>query len=710
MKIRRTLPWLLLFLAGTELVANKPVTIHGGGGITLPAPPATDVRPVTDTLHGATITDSYRWLEDAHSPATRAWIESQMQYTQSYLSQIKVRPEIVKRLTELERMETYTIPRECEGVFFFSKRLADENQASIYIRKGLHGNDERLIDATKLSADQNTSVAIGDVSKDGQLLVYSIREGGADEQTIHFLDVTKRQELSDVLPKARYSVSLDPGKEGLYYSKVEPTGSVIYYHHFGAAVESDPLVFGKKFKDETLGPLDLINAQVTQNGRYLLIFVQHGVPATRVDIYAKDLRTPGAPVREVIHGVNNRFQPVNYEDDLYVATDYKADNYRVIKLNIKNPAPESWQTVVPEGKDVISTITIVGSKLFVSGLHDVVTQTRIYSLEGKLLGTLHYPTLGTASPMAGREWSRNGFYTFQALTIPPAIYHYEVESGATEVFARPQVPFSADQYEVRQVFVTSKDGTKVPMFIGAKKGLKQNGSAPALLYAYGGFNINMTSQWNPSYAWWMEQGGVFAQPSLRGGGEYGEAWHKAGMFEKKQNVFDDFFAAAEFLVANKYTTSLHLAIRGASNGGLLMGASMTQRPDLFGAIWCGYPLLDMLRFQNFLVGRWWTTEYGSADNADQFSYILKYSPYQNVKPGTKYPAIMFMTGDSDTRVDPLHARKMAALMQAANGGDRPILLHYETQAGHSSGVSIVQEVNDKADELAFLWNEAAGKN
>jgi prolyl oligopeptidase len=248
------------------------------------------------------------------------------------------------------------------------------------------------------------------------------------------------------------------------------------------------------------------------------------------------------------------------------------------------------------------------------------------------------------------------------------------------------------------------------MFIGAKKGLKQDGSAPALLYAYGGFNIEMTSQWNPSYAWWMEQGGVFAQPSLRGGGEYGEAWHKAGMFERKQNVFDDFFASAEFLVANKYTAAPHLAIRGASNGGLLMGASMTQRPDLFGAIWCGYPLLDMLRFQNFLVGRWWTTEYGTADNADQFAYILKYSPYQNVKPGTKYPAIMFMTGDSDTRVDPLHARKMAALMQAANGGDRPILLHYETQAGHSSGVSIVQEVNDKADELAFLWNETAGKN
>ena len=541
-------------------------------------------------------------------------------------------------------------------------------------------------------------------------MAYGVREGGADEETIHLLDVSQHKQLPDVLPKARYFVSPEIDTKGFYYSKFEQSGTNLYYHRLGTPVESDQLVFGKEFQNEKFGPLDLIGGQVTQNGRYLLIQVRHGVPAKRVDIYAKDLTAQDAPIREVIHGLDNQFDPVNYGDDLYVRTDYKAENYRVVKISMKNPAVENWQTVIPESKDVISSMTIVGGKLLVTGLHDVAPQTGIYSLDGKLLGSLSYPALGSASPVVGRETSRHGFYSFESFNLPPAIYHYDAETGSTEVFAKPKVPFSTEEYEVKQVFVTSKDGTKVPMFIASKKGLKLNGETPALLYAYGGFNISMTPTWKSEYAWWMEQGGIFAQPNLRGGGEYGEAWHKAGMFEKKQNVFDDFFAAAEYLIANKYTSTPLLAIRGGSNGGLLMGAAMTQRPDLFGAIWCGYPLLDMLRYQNFLVGRWWTTEYGSAENADQFRYILKYSPYQNVKPGTKYPAILFMTGDSDTRVDPLHARKMTALMQAANGGDRPILLHYETQAGHSSGVSITQKVNDIADELAFLWNETEGKH
>jgi prolyl oligopeptidase len=284
-----------------------------------------------------------------------------------------------------------------------------------------------------------------------------------------------------------------------------------------------------------------------------------------------------------------------------------------------------------------------------------------------------------------------------------------VKTGKAEVFAKPKVPFDSDRYEVKQVFYKSKDGTRVPMFISSMKGLKRDGNAPTLIYAYGGFLIPTTAQWNPEFAWWMEQGGFYAQPNLRGGGEYGEAWHKAGMFEKKQNVFDDFFAAAEYLIQNQYTSPAKLAIRGRSNGGLLMGAALTQRPDLFGAIWVGYPLLDMIRFHKFLVGRWWTSEYGSAENPDQYEYLIKYSPYQNVKPGMKYPAIMLNSGDSDTRVDPLHARKMTAKLQAENGSDRPVLLHYELKAGHSAGVSIQQLVSDTSDELAFLWNETSGK-
>ncbi len=700
----------LLFLVLPAMAADKSTEIHAGNGITLPPPPPTEVKAVTDTVGGQTITDPYRWLEDPKSPHTRAWINSQMRYTEDYLSKIKIRPEIVKRLTELERVEDFGFPQERQGNYFFTKRLPEENQASIYMRKGLHETDERLIDATKLSADQNTSVHIEDIPDDATLLVYGIQDGGADERSIHLLDLNTRKDLPDTLPKARYfGVSLSPDKQGLYYSKVEDGLSLVYYHRLNTSASSDQMLFGKKFHDETFTPMDLIYAGVTENNRYLLISVAHGVPAKRVDVYAKDLRQPDSPIRTMVHGIEAQFYPTNYEDALYLVTDYQAPNYRVIKLDMNDPAPDKWQTIVPEGKDVISYAPIIGGKIFVTGLHDVVTQTRIFTLDGKQTGTVTYPTLGAASPMLGLAKSPNAFYSFESFIIPGRLYHYDVASGKTEIFAQPKVPFDSDQYEVQQVFYTSKDGTRIPMFITSKKGLKRDGTAPALMWAYGGFTVTLEPQFNPEYAWWIEQGGYYVQPNLRGGGEYGENWHKAGMFENKQNVFDDFYAAAQYLIDNHYTTAERLAIRGRSNGGLLMGAAMTQRPDLFGAIWCGFPLLDMLRYHNFLVGRWWTTEYGSADDPKQFAYLIKYSPYHNVKAGTKYPAIMFNTGDSDTRVDPLHARKMTALMQAATGSDRPVLLHYEVQAGHSSGVSVRQKIDDTADELSFLWNETGGK-
>ena len=599
-----------------------------------------------------------------------------MRYTRDYLSKIRIRPEIVHRLTELERVETYGFPTERKGKYFFTRRLPEENQASIYVRNGLAGADERLIDAKKLSTDQNTSVQIDDVSEDGSLMAYGVREGGADEQTIHLLDVPTRQDFPDTLPKGRYfGITLSPDKQGLYYSKVESaTGSLVYYHRLHTPVDSDQLLFGKKFNGDTFGAMDLISAEVTENGRYLVIDVGHGVPFTRVDIYVKDLRKPDSLIRPIVHGIDSRFYPTNYEDSLYILTDYQAPNYRVIRLHIDDPSPEHWQTIIPEAKDVISAATIIGGKLFVTSLHDVITQTRIHGLDGKALGTVTYPTIGSASEMIGRSDSQEGFYSFESFIIPPTIYHYNVATGRTDVFAQPKVPFASDRYEVQQVFYKSRDGTNIPMFISSKTGLMRDGTAPALMWAYGGFNVSLTPHWNPEFAWWMEQGGFYAQPNLRGGGEYGENWHKAGRFERKQNVFDDFYAAAEYLIVNHYTGSDRLAIRGRSNGGLLMGAAMTQRPDLFGAIWCGYPLLDMIRFQHFLVGKWWTTEYGSADDPDQFPYLIKYSPYHNVKPGTRYPAIMFKTGDSDTRVDPLHARKMTALMQTENASGRPILV------------------------------------
>jgi prolyl oligopeptidase len=704
-----TILGLLVFVLCAS-AAEKPAGVKGGNGIVLPAPPSTAVKPVTEDIHGTTITDPYRWLEDAKSPETRAWIDSQMKYTEKYLSEVKIRPEIVRELTKLERVETYGIPVERGGNYFFKKRLADENQGSIYTRHGLHGQDERLIDATKLSADQNTSVQINDISKDGALLVYGVRAGGADEEAVHILDVTKNRELPDSLPTARYDgVQLSPDKLGLYYARFDPAGTLVFYHRLGTANTTDELIFGKSFQGERFGPMELIGAEITENERYLMITVIHGVPPKRVDVYVKDLRQADSPIRPVIRGIDNRFTPVNYGDDLYVLTDSNAPNYRVVKVELANPQPDRWTTVVPESKDVVFGISIVGGKLFATGLHDVVTETRIFTLDGKAAGRIEYPTLGSATELMGRAESHEGFYSFESFTIPPAIYRYDVAAGKTEVFAKPTVPFASDEYEVKQVFYTSKDGTRVPMFISSKKGVKRDGNTPTLMFAYGGFLVDLTPAWNPEYAWWMEQGGFYAQPNLRGGGEYGEKWHKAGMFEHKQNVFDDFFAAAQYLVDEKYTSPLHLAIRGRSNGGLLMGVAMTQHPEMFGAIWCGYPLLDMIRFQNFLVGKWWTAEYGSSENAEQFPYLLKYSPYHNVKPGTRFPAIMFNTGDNDTRVDPLHARKMTALVQADNSGDRPILLHYQTISGHSSGVSITQAIEDTADELSFLWNEVTGK-
>ena len=701
---------VLLLFALIAFAKDKPAEVKGGNGIILPPPPATEAKPVTENIHGTTLTDPYRWLEDTNSPATRSWIDEQMKYTDQYLSQVKNRPEIVSELTKLERVEIYTIPIDRGGIYFFKKRLADENQGSIYMRRGLHAPDDRLVDATRLSADQNTSVQINDVSKDGTMLVYGIRSGGADEESVHILDVSKNTELPDSLPAARYSgVQISPDKQGLYYARVDPAGSLVFYHKFQAPAASDELVFGKSFEGESFGPMQLISVDITENERYLIIYVVHGVPPKRIDIYAKDLRTPGSPIRPIIHGIDNRFLVTNFGDDLYVLTDYECPNYRVVKVKIADPQPQHWTTIVPEGKDVISGVTIVGRRLFVTGLHDVVTETRIFTLDGKQTGSIAYPTLGAATEMNGRQDSNEGFYSFESFIIPPTIYHYDVNSGKTEVFSKPTVPFASDQYEVKQVFYKSKDGTSVSMFISSKKGAKRDGNTPTLMWAYGGFLVNMTPVWNSEFAWWMEQGGFYAQPNLRGGGEYGEKWHQAGMFEHKQNVFDDFFAAAQYLVDENYTSRKRLAIRGRSNGGLLMGAAMTQHPEMFGAIWCGYPLLDMIRYQNFLVGRWWTTEYGSADNRDQFPYLLKYSPYQNVKPGTKFPAIMFNTGDSDTRVDPLHARKMTALVQANNGGDRPILLHYQTVSGHSAGVSVAQAIKDTTDELAFLWNEVSGK-
>ncbi len=543
--------------------------VHGGGGVTLPNPPAVKTQPVVDQYQSADpnvptrVTDPYRWLEDAHSPETRAFITAQNAYTAQYFSQVKKLPHVAKEIAELLKVDTMGVPEQRGDRYFFSRRKAEENQASIYMRSGLHGADERLIDAGTLSTDQNTSVNMLNLTEDGALLAYGIRVGGADELEVHFLDIATRKPTADMLPRARYyGVDIAPDKAGVYYSKLfAGEGTRVFYHRFGTPDGNDPMILGKEYHGEKLGEIDGISVRVTENGHFLVFSIGRGVPAKREDILIKDLRVADSPIVPLVYGIDSRFGEFNVGDTFYVQTDYKAPNGRILKA-IQGKSPDEWPTVIPEGKDVLESVNAVGDKIFVLHLKDVTSELTAYSLDGRKLGEIPYPGIGAGSTLYGRAVDPDGFYTFQSIITPPTIYHYDTKTGKSEAFFTSKVPFDSSHYEVKQVFYTSKDGTKVPMFIAGKKGLKRDGSERLLMTGYGGFALSETPVWNPEYAWWMEEGGWFALPNLRGGDEYGEAWHKAAMFEKKQNVFDDWFAAAEYLIANKYTSPEHFAIRG----------------------------------------------------------------------------------------------------------------------------------------------------
>lgn len=689
-----------LFVAG-----GYAQTIHGRGGITLPSPPEAKMVPVTDVYFDTKVVDNYRWLEDANSDETRQFIDDENTYTARYFDQARMRPQFADHLDQLEHVSRWSVPMQRGDDLFFLKLLAGEGQASIYMRDGWTGKDKRLIDPAQFSRNPNTSVDLADVSRDGTLVAYTVREGGSDDTTVHVFNVKTGKTLFDVLPSGDYeSVVFTPDGSGLYYSRRGGKGCLLYEHTLGTLVAHDTLVFGNEFRGEDLGPSDLIYASLTDDYRYLVVEVDRGVPAYRVDIVYRDLGKPGSYFDILTWGVDSRFTADYVKGTWYVLTDYKAPNGCVLKA-YPGIMPDVWDKVVPEGPDTIEGFNIVGNRIYVNRLHDVKTETAVYTLEGKPAGSIEYDGIGSATLISGRSTNRYGFFSFESFIAPPTIYRQDTVTGKREVFAQAKTPFDTSAYELKQVFYTSKDGTRVPMFIAGRKGLKQDGTERLLMTGYGGFKVSEVPEWDPVFAAWMEEGGWFALPNLRGGGEYGEKWHEQGMLERKQNVFDDWFAAAEYLIASKYTSPQHFAIMRRSNGGLLVGASITQRPDLFSAVECGYPLLDMLRYQKFEDGPLWTTEYGSSDNQKQFAYLLKYSPYQNVKPGTRYPAVFFFTGASDTRVDPMHARKMTALLQADSSSGRPILLHYSVAGGHSQGVSVDQEIQDGTDQLTFLWTE-----
>jgi len=661
-------------------------------------PPPTRRDDFTETLQGVNVPDPYRWLEDQNSPETRAWIDAQNAYTHSLLDSLGGRDRLQQRETELLRVEAIRPPFERNGRYFFRKRLADQDLYVIYMRQGIQGKDEVLIDPHPMSADHSTNVDMMDVSKDGKVVAYLIRKGGADEDEIHFFDVDTRKDLSDVLPAAvHFDISLTPDRRGVYYSLMTEGGPRIRYHEMGSPLSSDKEVFGKGYTKDKI-----VVGDVSEDGRHLVIQVLFGSAADKTEIWTQNLSKPG-PIEPLITDLDARFFATAGGDRLYLQTNWKAPKGRILAVDFNRPARDNWREIVPESDIAIENSAFVGSKVLVLYVRNASSEVKVFSADGKAEGSISLPTLGGITQVSGRWEGREAFFDFSSYVFPYTVYSYDTASRKPAIWAQVKAPVKSADFEVRQVWFSSKDGTKVPMFLVYRKGLKLDGSNPALMTGYGGFTVNETPGFYANAIIWAEHGGVFADVTLRGGGEFGEAWHRAGMLEKKQNVFDDFIAAAEWLISNHYTQSSRLGIEGGSNGGLLVGAAMTQRPELYRAVVCWHPLLDMLRYQNFMEAQFWVSEYGSSEKADQFKYLYAYSPYHNVKKGTQYPAVLFMTGDADTRVAPLHARKMAALMQYSTGSDRPILLRYELKAGHSAGRSLTATIGDNVDELSFLF-------
>jgi prolyl oligopeptidase len=672
------------------------------------SPPKTAVEEVRDTLHGVELVDPYRWLEDQESPQTRAWIGEENAFSRSVLDKLPGRDAIAKRLEALIRVDTMTVPREQGGRYFFSRRGKDADLPVLYVRRGAKGADEVLIDPRPMSPDGSVSIALLDISEDGRRIAYGVRSGGEDEVVVKFRDVETKADLADVLPKGRYSgVAFGRSPEQVFYSRRLKEGPRVFRHTMGADPAADLQIFGDGVTPEK------IIAVSTDSGRWLIATILYGSAATKTEIYAQDLAQVSGRLAPIVTGIEARFTGVVGGDTLFLNTNWNAPNGRVLAVSLPKPgAPETWREVVREGHGTIQSVATAGGKLFVNTLEEVQERIRMFHPTGQTAGTVSFETLGSLSGVTGRWRGSEAFFTFTSFTTPTEIWRCETKSGKRTIWSRPQVPFDPSGYEVSQVWYPSKDGTRIPMFLAHKRGLKLDGTNPTYLYGYGGFTLSQLPSFSALKAVWMERGGVYALANLRGGGEFGEAWHKAAMLEKKQNCFDDFIAAAEWLIKHRYTAPAHLAIGGGSNGGLLVGAAVTQRPDLFTAVVCSYPLLDMVRYHRFLVASYWVPEYGSADKPEQFAFLKAYSPYHNVKPGADYPSVLFITGDSDTRVAPLHARKMTALMQAEarpREGE-PILLLYDTKAGHTRGFNtpVPKLVADQTDELSFLlWQTGA---
>lgn len=672
-----------------------------------PPPPESRVEPVTDTIHGVAFTDPYRWLEDQAAPDVRNWIARQNAYADSIVGQSPHRDRLQARLTELMDVPSVGGARRGGDFEYFTRRRKGDEVAAI-VRRPAPDTTSRIdpaaeyevvVDPLALRADGTTGVGIEALSSDGRLMAYSIRDGGHDEVEIRVRDLTTMRDLPDALPLGLYnSIAFDRRGTGLFYGiRSRRTGERIRWHRIGTALSGDSTLFGEGY-----GPTAFISMSEAEGGRYRVFTVQHGW--ARNEVWLQDVAGHG-PIRPLIRDLEAHSDPHFVDGRLWLRTDWQAPRFRIVEVDPARPEPDHWTNVIPEGDDVLDGFTVIGDRLYVSYIHDVSSRIAIFTKRGEPAGAIEVPPFHTASLRGAGEGK--ALLTLTSLAQPSITWRIDLASGARELWERADVPFDTAAVEVTQVWYTSKDGTRAPMYVMYRKGLPLDGTAPALLTGYGGFNVSLMPRFDARGALQVEEGGVFAVATLRGGGEFGETWHRDGMLENKQHVFDDFTAAAQFLVDNSYTRPDGLAIRGASNGGLLMGAAITQRPDLFRVAYIGVPDLDMVRFYTFTTNNNMPAllEYGDASIPEQFEAIRLYSPYQNVEDGTRYPAVMVQTGDLDTRVPPLQGRKFTARLQAATTSGLPVILRYDVRMGHAGGRAESTVVRDAAMEMTFLLRE-----
>lgn len=671
--------------------------------------PVTRKSEQIDIYHGIEVTDPYRWLEDSSTEETQTWIEEQNKITFAYLDNIPEREIIKNRVTKLWNYEKYGTPWKQGDRYFYSKNDGLQNQNVIYTLKNLEDEPEILLDPNQFSQDGTVALSGLSISKDGRFVAYSVSRSGSDWQEWKVKDIETKEDLSDLLKWSKFSGAWwTYDSQGFFYSRYdEPNEKTqfedvnyyqkLYYHRLGTEQSEDILIYHRPDRKEWG-----FSGDVTDDGKYLIIYVRLGTDPRRLVFY-KDVQAAKSEVIELIDEFEANYRFIDNDGSLFwFFTDLDAPRGRLIAIDLNRPEPENWQEIIPESSETLKDVSTLGDRFVLNYLKDAYTTLKIFTFEGHFIRDVELPGIGSAGGFNGKRNEIETFYAYTSFTTPTTIYHYDIVTGKSTLFRQPDVDFNPEHYTVEQIFYNSKDGTKIPMFLVYQKGIKKNGNNLTYLYGYGGFNVSLTPVFSVANLVWMERGGVYAVPNLRGGGEYGETWHQAGMKLNKQNVFNDFIAAAEWLIENQYTSPQKLAIGGGSNGGLLVGACMNQRPDLFAATLPAVGVMDMLRFPKFTIGWAWCSDYGSSENEEEFKALYAYSPLHNLKPGTNYPATLITTADRDDRVVPAHSFKYAATLQDCHAGDRPVLIRIETKAGHGAGKPTAKIIEEISDRWAFL--------